>query len=166
MADYSKSEHSPFPHIKENHDTNVAFVIHRNTNKNVVVYAGNFQDDGTVNTSTPIKVYWVMFEKATPTTEGLNMVERNTAYGISTESANADAGEYSLMLTALKDRKLNATIADGNVIVKGTVNGQADCILERVFVNMKTKWGMPAVDHIQIFAKDSNGNEVTETQKK
>lgn len=129
-------------------------MIHHNTNKNVVVYAANFAPDGHINQSDPIKVYWIMFEKETPRTEGLTMIEKRTAYGIASETVDANAGEYSLFLTILKDRKIHASFADGNICVRATLNGKSDYILERIFVK----------DYVQIFGRDSNGNQIIEMQ--
>ena len=73
-ADFAKAENNPFSHIRDNHDENVAFVIHRNKNKNVVVYAANFEESGKLHPSDPLKVYWVMFEQEGNPTEGLNII--------------------------------------------------------------------------------------------
>ena len=94
--DFSQAEHNPYQHVKENHESNLAFCIHRNKNKNVVVYAANLTDDGQLVKEEPLKVYWVMFEQEGNPTEGLNMIERNTAYGVSSQPWEGREGHYKV----------------------------------------------------------------------
>ena len=79
--DFSKVENNPMPLIAETHDANVAFVIYRNKNKNVVVYAARLLEDGTLDPENPLDVYWIMFEQDGAPREELNRIERSTAYG-------------------------------------------------------------------------------------
>lgn len=48
-------------------------------------------------------------------------------------------------LTSLKDRVIILKIENGKPVGKGTINGQADCSLQRVFVYSTTSWGLPKV---------------------
>lgn len=95
-TDFSKVENNPVPLVKEKHDPNVAFCVYRNKNKNVVVYAGKLQADGTLNASDPLDVYWVMFENDGHPREELNMIERNTAYGATVKPRDGHPGEYEV----------------------------------------------------------------------
>ena len=94
--DFSKAENNPFQHVAENHEDNLMFVIHRNKNKNVVVYAGNLDDQGQLVKEEPLKVYWVMYENDGHPTEGLNLIERNTAYGVSAEPWEGKEGHFKV----------------------------------------------------------------------
>ena len=163
--DFSKKECCPVSHIRKHHEESVAFVVHRNKNKNVVVYSGNMIE-GVLHTESPLNVNWIMFEQDGHPSEGLNMIERNTAYGMTTKPMEGKEGHYHVTLTALKDRILDLHVhSDGTVVGKANINGQEDCIVERVFVQSKSSWGLPKVEYIEIHGKDTNGNSIMETKK-
>ncbi|KUF85723.1 hypothetical protein AM588_10002102 [Phytophthora nicotianae] len=145
--DFSKVENNPVPLIAEKHNKNVAFVVYRNKNKNVVVYAANIREDGTLDPENPLD---------------LNMIERNTAYGATVKPREGHPGEYEVTLTSLKDRVIYLSIVDGKPVGRGSINGQDGCTLERVFVYSTTSWGMPKVQHIEIHGKDAEGNAIME----
>ncbi|CEG38164.1 uncharacterized protein PHALS_08252 [Plasmopara halstedii] len=160
--DFSKVENNPVPLIAEKHNQNVAFVVYRNKNKNVVVYAANLLEDGTIDPANPLDVYWVMFEQDGHPREDLNMIERNTAYGATVKPRPGHPGEYEVTLTSLKDRVIYLSIVDGKPVGRGCINGKEGCTLERVFVLSTSSWGMPKVQHIEIHGKDAEGNAIME----
>lgn len=98
--DFSKVENDPLPLIAEKHDPNVAFVIYRNKNKNVVVYSVNLLEDGTIDPANPLSVYWIMFEQDGHPREELNVIERNSAYGASVKAREGHPGEYEVRCAA------------------------------------------------------------------
>lgn len=160
--DFSKVENNPLPLIADKHDKNVAFVIYRNKNKNVVVYSVNLLEDGSIDPANPLSVYWIMFENDGHPREELNMIERNSAYGATVKPRDGHPGEYEVTLASLKDRTIILKIEGGKPVGKGSINGQADCTLERVFVYSTTSWGLPKVQHIELHGKDASGAAVME----
>ncbi|KAI9918015.1 hypothetical protein PsorP6_012500 [Peronosclerospora sorghi] len=162
MHDFSKVENNPVPHIAEQHNPNVVFVIYRNKNKNVVVYAARLLEDGTLDPDNPLDVHWIMFEQDGTPREELNLIERTTAYGATVKPREGYPGEYEVSLTSLKDRVFYLSIVDGKPVGRGTINGQEGCTLERVFVYSTTSWGMPKVQHIEIHGTDASGDPIME----
>ncbi|TYZ59496.1 hypothetical protein PybrP1_010101 [[Pythium] brassicae (nom. inval.)] len=161
-TDFSKVENNPVPLIQDKHDKNVAFVIYRNKNRNVVVYAGKVGADGALSGPEPLDVYWVMFENDGHPREELNMIERKSAYGATITPVAGQPGVYEIVLTSLKDRTIILTVEDGRVVGRGTINGVENCVLERVFVYSTTSWGLPKVQHIEIHGRDPSGNAIVE----
>ena len=160
--DFSKVENNPVPLIADQYNPDVAFVVYRNKNKNVVVYAARRLEDGTLDPENPLDVYWIMFEQEGAPREELNLIERNTAYGTIVKPREGHPGEYEVTLTSLKDRVIYLSIVDGKPVGRGCINGQDCCQLERVFVYSTTSWGMPKVQHIEIHGKDDAGNAIME----
>ncbi|KAF1327673.1 Protein kinase, partial [Globisporangium splendens] len=154
-TDFSKVENNPVPLIQDKHDKNVAFVIYRNKNKNVVVYSGKLQADGTLHATEPLDVYWVMFENDGHPREELNMIERNSAYGATVKPVPGKPGVF-------EDRTFYLSVEDGKVVARGTIDGKENCVVERVFVYSTTSWGLPKVQHIEIHGRDPSGNAVME----
>ncbi|KAG7390278.1 hypothetical protein PHYPSEUDO_008416 [Phytophthora pseudosyringae] len=160
--DFSKVENNPVPLIADKFNKNVAFVVYRNKNKNVVVYAVNIREDGTLDPENPLDVYWIMFEQEGAPREELNMIERNTAYGATVKPREGHPGEFEVTLTSLKDRVIYLSVVDGKPVGRGSINGNDGCTLERVFVYSTTSWGMPKVQHLEIHGKDTEGNAIME----
>ncbi|KAF4043487.1 hypothetical protein GN244_ATG04184 [Phytophthora infestans] len=136
-------------------EPNVAFIIQRSNNSNTVVYAACKSSNGkSLDPTTPIKVYWIMYEKDGNPREDLNMIERNTAYGVSSKPSDVP-GEHLASIASLRDRDCVLRLdKHGNVMALTTINGKKGMILRRVFVQMTTSWGIPTVDHVDIFGVD------------
>jgi hypothetical protein len=160
-ANYAEVHNDPVPVIREKHDTNIAFAIHRNKNKNVVCYAANMEN-GAIKTSDPLKVDWIMFETAGTPREGLNMIERNSAYGVNVSPFDGKPGHFKVILASLPDKVLDFHMENGKPVAKTSINGVEGCTLNRVFVTSTTSWGMPKVQHIEMFGTDPSGVAVVE----
>ncbi|RHY87797.1 hypothetical protein DYB35_004166 [Aphanomyces astaci] len=161
MADYAKVEHDPVEHVRATHEPNLVFVIHRNKNKNVVSYAANHVD-GVIDAKDPLTVDWIMFENNPVGREGLNMIERNTAYGVAVTPWEGKAGSYKVILASLPDKVIELHVVDGKPVAHTDINGVPGCKLNRVFVTSTTSWGLPKVQHIEMFATDPSGAAVIE----
>ncbi|KAL3658959.1 hypothetical protein V7S43_016097 [Phytophthora oleae] len=148
-------------------EPNVAFIIQRSNNSNTVVYAGCKSSDGkSLDPATPIKVYWIMYEKDGNPREDLNMIERNTAYGVTSKPSDV-AGEHLASIASLRDRDCILRLdKHGNVLALTTINGKKGMLLRRVFVQMTTSWGIPTVEHVDIFGVDPKTLEPVYEKKK
>ncbi|KAG7399307.1 hypothetical protein PHYBOEH_009233 [Phytophthora boehmeriae] len=148
-------------------EPNVAFIIQRSNNSNTVVYAGRKSDDGsTLDPANPIQVYWIMYEKEGNPREDLNMIERNTAYGVTSRPTDVP-GEHFATIASLRDRDCILRLdAHGNVMALTTINGKKGMLLRRVFVQMTTSWGIPTVDYVDIFGVDPVTHEEVYEKKK
>ncbi|KDO23014.1 hypothetical protein SPRG_11860 [Saprolegnia parasitica CBS 223.65] len=160
--DYAQVQNDPVPVVRASHEPNLAFVIHRNKNKNVVSYAANLLADGSINAADPLKVDWIMFENAGVPREGLNMVERNTAYGVNVSPMEGKPGHYKVVLASLPDKVIDFHLVDGKPVALMTINGKDGSRIDRVFVTSTTSWGMPKVQHIEIFGTDPSGAAIVE----
>lgn len=143
---------------------NVVVIIQRSQNSNTVIYAMNKDDDNEIDTTNPVDVYWIMYEKPNNPREELNMIERNSAYGVSIcDDQNGRNGHYTLTLASLKDRKLDLFISNVGPVVETTIDKQPQMRLQRVFVKCVTSWGIPRVEYIELFGYNpSTGKDVYE----
>ena len=60
---------------------NMLFYIQRNINKNTILYELNYNENGELNESEPIKVNWINYE-TDKSIEALNYIQRSFAYGL------------------------------------------------------------------------------------
>ncbi|ETM33338.1 hypothetical protein PPTG_18129 [Phytophthora nicotianae INRA-310] len=172
-ADVEQTENSKVLPMDKNlkvvakEEPNVAFIIQRSNNSNTVVYAGVKSADGkSLDTTTPIKVYWIMYEKEGNPREDLNMIERNTAYGVTSKPSDVP-GEHLASIASLRDRDCVLRLdKHGNVMALTTINGKKGMLLRRVFVQMTTSWGIPTVDFVDIFGVDPTTLEPVYEKKK
>lgn len=135
-------------------EPNVAFIIQRSTNANTVVYAAQLVGKA-LDPTKPLGVFWIMFEKPGAPREDLNMVERNTAYGVSCAPSTGNKEQYNVTLASLKDRETTLLIdAHGRIQARTTIGGKPGMVLRRVFVQMTSSWGIPTVDYVELFGVD------------
>jgi len=133
----------------------ILFYIYKSANKNTVVYEAIKKKSGEIeclNDKTPVRPYWLMYEKSPVVEEDLNMVERNTAYGSTCQPSTGAPGEFVVTLASLADRPINVSVdgTTGKLSAKTRIQGEMDELLH-VFVKTSSNWmGMPSVEYIDI----------------
>eukprot|EP00299_Pterocystis_sp_00344_P017966 c8989_g1_i1.p1 GENE.c8989_g1_i1~~c8989_g1_i1.p1 ORF type:complete len:171 (-),score=31.29 c8989_g1_i1:53-565(-) len=143
-------------------EPNAFLILQRNKNTNTVVYAVNIKD-GAIDPADPIKVYWIMYA-AGGHTEGLTLLERNSAYGVTVKPAAA--GHYEVVLASLKTRVLDVYLGpDGKPVTASMVAGKP-ALLNTVFVQAKSGWGLPTVDFVEISGTSLESGEALVEQLK
>ena len=107
-----------------------------------------------------------MYEKEGNPREDLNMIERNTAYGVMSKPSDVP-GEHTATIASLRDRDCILRLdKHGNVMALTTINGKKGMLLRRVFVQMTTSWGIPTVNYVDIFGVDPKTFELVYEKKK
>ena len=81
------------------------------------------------------------------------MIERNTAYGLKSELAGENT--WAITIAALSDRTITVKLIGETWIASCTIGGTEECQLLAVHVVMKSSWGMPKVDYVELFGADS-----------
>jgi len=141
------------------------FTITRSQNRNEVIYEARRTGSG-FDTEDPIHVYWIMVEEG-GATEGLNALEKRSAYGVSVVSATRDKVVFNLK--ALKDRKIEVTFDDKDQTSKALmpINGE-QAELESVYINARPRKlnPVPEVLNIDITGRSlASGKPVKEVIK-
>ena len=80
------------------------------------------------------------------------MIERNTAYGLKSELVGENA--WAIKIAALSDRAITVKLTGETWIASCTIGGTEECQLLAVHVVMKSSWGMPKVDYVELFGAD------------
>lgn len=131
-------------------------------NTNCVVYEANVDPStGKLDAKLPMKVYWIMYAKGPAVCEeGLNMVERNTAYGSSfVPCTSRGEGCYTVTLTALKSKTIDIWVDDG-VLHAVTSHDGVEKQLLNVYCEMTTSWGMPKLKYMDVRYMNPTSKEV------
>lgn len=138
------------------------FYIARSANRNLVCYDVN-QENGKLNTQTPLNVYWVNREEHPGKTNGLSYFQRKMAYGYKLISQGDDSSEVTL--SAYPAKKLTICKRDSKYVCLVTIDNQ-QAILQSLYV--KAKPGNPlSVEYVELQGVTTDtGIKVTERVKK
>mmetsp|Transcript_14622 Transcript_14622/g.27115 ORF Transcript_14622/g.27115 Transcript_14622/m.27115 type:complete len:171 (+) Transcript_14622:138-650(+) len=139
----------------------VLFYIERSTNSNAVIYEANVTADGKLDEANPLKVYWIMYNNKVVNEEGLNMIERNTAYGSTVTKDPSAEGQYIVTLSALKTKKIKLFMKDGEAHAVTDING-SDEELIHISVVSTSSWTGPKVQHVDLKGRKADGTIVNE----
>jgi hypothetical protein len=122
------------------------FCITKSQNTNCVVYKANISStSGAINPSEPCSAFWIMFsQRPSPSgrypTEDLNMIERNTAYGITCMADELGRPDcFSCSIASLSDRKFTVRRtqkSNGRFLAQCVVNGNPNVALRQIHVQM------------------------------
>eukprot|EP00756_Hemistasia_phaeocysticola_P004399 Hpha_TRINITY_DN12787_c0_g1::TRINITY_DN12787_c0_g1_i3::g.114252::m.114252 len=144
----------------------IAFIVVKSENENTVVYQGKYKGEGAERAldNPAVEVYWIDFAKdpAGGAQAGLNLIERNTAYGMTVKPV--DETTHSLVLAALKSKaiilRLDEAEGEERKIVGTTAVADVEAAqLTMVYVQMKEKAWVPGVQHIDIVGRNPASGE-------
>mmetsp|Transcript_16783 Transcript_16783/g.33477 ORF Transcript_16783/g.33477 Transcript_16783/m.33477 type:complete len:162 (-) Transcript_16783:26-511(-) len=146
-------------------EATLGFVISRSKNSNVVCYCVNRTEDGAIDEANPLNIFWIMYENEGNPREGLNLIERNTAYGASATAVGD--GRFEAHVASINDRVVVFFIGEDNdVWATTTINGVENMRLLRVFVNATSNWvGLPTVNYVEIFGVNPETGEAVYEKK-
>jgi len=139
------------------------FAIERSNNTNAVVYTIRLDDKKQVVEADPVSTEWIMFETKADGSmrEGLNFVERNTAYGSTCSPSKTKKGHWDFTLSALKSVPMDISFDDGVPRCMITRGGAA-YRMQRVYLSLVSTWTGPGVEFMDMFYADESGKEIME----
>ena len=138
---------------------NMLFYIQRDPNINTAIYAINYQENGKIDKSNPIKAYWIRYaEKGEK--KDLNYLQRKFAYGL--ESKTLDNEEFELQFVSYK--KLPLTLkkidSDQKYHVFVSVN-QKRIQVEKIFVRIEGgSFWLPNVKYAEVTGIETSSNKM------
>lgn len=136
----------------------MVFYIQRDPNTNTAIYAINYQENGEINKSNPIKAYWIRYaEKGEK--KDFNYLQRKFAYGIESKALNNE--EFDLQFVSYK--KLHLTLkkigSDQKYQVFAHVN-QKKIQIEKIFVRIEGgSFWLPNVKYAEVTGIDALSNK-------
>ncbi len=137
---------------------NMLFYIQRDPNINTAIYAINYQENGKINKSNPIKAYWIRYaEKGEK--KDFSYIQRKFAYGIETKTVNNE--EFELKFVSYK--KLPLTLkkidSDQKYHVFVSVN-QKKIQVEKIFVRIEGgSFWLPNVKYAEVTGIETSSNK-------
>lgn len=137
---------------------NMLFYIQRDPNTNTAIYALNYQENGKINKTDPIKAYWIRYaEKGEK--KDFNYMQRKFAYGL--ESKTLSNEEFELQFVSYKKLPLTLkkTDSDQKYHVFVSVN-QKRIQVEKIFVRIEGgSFWLPNVKYAEVTGIDVSSNK-------
>jgi hypothetical protein len=137
---------------------NMLFYIQRDPNVNTAIYTINYDENGKINKSNPIKAYWIRYaEKGEK--KDFNYMQRKYAYGIESKTVNNE--EFELQFVSYK--KLPLTLkkidSDQKYHVFVSVN-QKKIQVEKIFVRIEGgSFWLPNVKYAEVTGIETSSNK-------
>lgn len=138
---------------------NMLFYIQRDPNTNTAIYAINYQENGKIDKSNPIKAYWIRYaEKGEK--KDLNYLQRKFAYGIETKTVNNEEFEFQFVSYKKLPLTLKKTDSDQKYHVFVNVN-QKKIQVEKIFVRIEGgSFWLPNVKYAEITGIEASSNKL------
>lgn len=139
---------------------NMLFYVQRDPNINTAIYALNYQENGKIDKTNPVKGYWIRYaEKGEK--KDFNYIQRKFAYGIESKSLNNE--EFELQFVSYK--KLHLTLkklnSDQKYHVFVNIN-QKKIQVEKIFVRIEGgSFWLPNVKYAEVTGMDTASNKNT-----
>lgn len=137
---------------------NMVFYIQRDPNTNTAIYAINYQENGEINKSNPIKAYWIRYaEKGEK--KDFTYIQRKFAYGLESKALNNE--EFELQFVSYK--KLRLTLKkiglDQKYYVFAHVN-QKKIQIEKIFVRIEGgSFWLPNIKYAEVTGIEAFSNK-------
>ncbi|AWK05824.1 DUF4833 domain-containing protein [Flavobacterium crocinum] len=134
------------------------FYIQRDPNINTAIYAVNYQENGKINQSNPIKAYWIRYAEKGEKKE-FNYMQRKFAYGIESKTLNNE--EFELLFVSYKKLPLilKKLDSDQKYHVFANVN-QKKIQVEKIFVRIEGgSFWLPNVKYAEVTGIDTASNK-------
>lgn len=126
------------------------FYIQRNRNSNTVIYDAQFNDDGTINATKPMDIYWLQYDEDGKRKE-LSSIERTFAYGIKHKQLDTTGTFFQIELASKKDHAFwLKQVAPHKAKMFTRINGemaQLDYIY--FFADFSGWW--PSVEYVELY---------------
>ncbi|WET01772.1 DUF4833 domain-containing protein [Flavobacterium sp. YJ01] len=137
---------------------NMLFYIQRDPNINTAIYALNYQENGKIEKSNPIKGYWIRYaEKGEK--KDFSYMQRKFAYGIESKALNNE--EFELQFVSYKKLSLTLKKLDSDQKYHVFVNiNQRKIQVEKIFVRIEGgSFWLPNVKYAEITGIDVSSNK-------
>lgn len=138
---------------------NMLFYIQRDPNINTAIYAINYQENGKIDKSNPIKAYWIRYaEKGEK--KDFTYIQRKFAYGIESKALNNEDFELQFVSYKKLPLTLKKTDSDQKYHVFVTVN-QKKIQVEKIFVRIEGgSFWLPNVKYAEVTGIDVVSNKI------
>ncbi|MGZ4037555.1 MAG: DUF4833 domain-containing protein [Bacteroidia bacterium] len=141
------------------------FYVQRTININTIVYELNLNEQDELDAETPIKAYWINYEKD-KSTEPLNYLQRKLAYGLEFKLIDEEKKSYCFYFVSYKKRLLYLirSSVTNKYEVFGYVNNKL-VILHKIYIQIDGGSLLsPKIRYVEVSGRDPKKNEDVKEQ--
>jgi hypothetical protein len=109
------------------------FLVERSTNANVVHYEAKVSN-GKLDPQEPVIAYWIMAAE-NGRREKLTFLERNEAYGFSTER-DSSGDSYTIRIVSDRQRPIHVTVNNGSALAITNIGGHR-AYLQKIYITTR-----------------------------
>jgi hypothetical protein len=136
------------------------FYIQRTKNTNAIVYEANMLPDGRIDTTDPVKIYWIRYSSDS-TTAGLTSIQRTYAYGVNATELSQQKNSFVIKFNAYKKRNIFLMPAgnEKRYAAFTSINGKM-AELKKIFISTSggTFW-FPKIEYVELSGRDPSGHQ-------
>jgi sterol desaturase/sphingolipid hydroxylase (fatty acid hydroxylase superfamily) len=139
---------------------NLLFFLQRDPNRNTVIYELNYNTNGALDTTMPVKCSWIRYE-ANENFKALNGIEERYAYGVKSKSLGND--QFEIRLVSYKKLPLYLMKSESDQKYRMYIkDGDENLLLKRVFVQITSgSFWLPKIKYIDLITVHSEtGQEI------
>ncbi|PWB19872.1 DUF4833 domain-containing protein [Flavobacterium sp. HTF] len=137
---------------------NMLFYIQRDPNINTAIYAINYQENGKIDKSNPVKAYWIRYAE-NGEKKDFSYIQRKFAYGIESKTGNNEEFELKFVSYKKLPLTLKKTDSDQKYHVFVTVN-QKKIQVEKIFVRIEGgSFWLPNVKYAEVTGIEISSNK-------
>lgn len=141
------------------------FYVQRTLNINTIIYELNVNDKDELDPETPIKAYWINYEKD-KSAEPLNYLQRKLAYGLDFKLIDPEKKTYCFNFVSYKKRLLYLirSAVTNKYEVFCYVNNKL-VVLDRVYIQIDGGTLLsPKISYVEVQGRDPKKNEAMKEQ--
>ncbi|MCB0381461.1 MAG: DUF4833 domain-containing protein [Flavobacteriales bacterium] len=133
-------------------DENMLFYVQKSFNQNTVVYTLNIDEDGTINHSNPVNVFWRRYQEDGRKRD-LTQIEKTFGYGVKSKALKDRPNTYIFSIAAIKDMQFIVTQINNKPQTITTINGKT-AFIDRVYIKAEHIKLLPKVFYVEVFGTD------------
>lgn len=138
-----------FPHPN---DTHQVFFVQRSANANTVVYAAQFDEDGTLNQRRPVIAYWRRYGEQGQVMP-LRWYEQIFAFGVKSRR-HPDGDGYLVSVNAMRDYTVELRQTGPFQASLWTRHNNRDFELIYAYLDLDQTGVLPRVDQVRLYSSD------------
>lgn len=133
-------------------DENMLFYVQKSFNQNTVVYTLNIDEDGSIDHSNPVNVFWRRYQEDGRKRD-LTQIEKTFGYGVKSKPLKTKPNTYIFSIAAIKDMQFIVTQVNNKPQTITTINGKT-AFIDRVYIKAEHIKLLPKVFYVEVFGTD------------
>lgn len=130
-------------------DANLIFYLQRSVNSNTIVYTARLDEQGRLDRSQPVDVFWRRFNDEGERKE-LSRLEREVAFGVKAKAVPGQSGVFEVRVVSYQKRPARLKVVDGKPRLEAKVAG-VPCRLDHAYLEVDESGRIPSITRVDLY---------------